>query len=442
MHTNQRIVWAEGVFLGQQHFQQWEKSINEHQQFLQHYRYNKTYGLCQLVINPTKLHLGIFQVDAVVALMPDGRWLTYADESSDGLLSIALTEEMESLYLALPKSEVVRGISGYPDTRLDKTAWQAEYKACQDLYDPEKEREVLYAKQQFFLTKDLDDQKSSCLMKIAEVSQQMGGGYQLLDYIAPLLKIEASSTLLLNVSGVSTKIITLINSLRGSFQVEPSVAIRENSEQSYTLVLSTVLARYYSQLMDFENRLNTSPQALYACLRSFIFELSVCCGEKLPKLEHYQNENISKTFNNCISFIQSLFEKINPIENKKIELHQVSESLYVSGELNNKTKPSDFIYLEVCEYHDNGEWALRFERGIKLGAASKIKDIYTSAVAGVKLKHIQRPPSAISIKPNCEYFQIQTEGIYWQQVLEEGKLGVIKSQEFNSIKINLMIVSA
>lgn len=441
MFSSQKVVWAEGVFLGQQHFQQWEKSIHAYQQFLHRYQFNNAYGLCKLVINQGKLHHNELQIDALMALMPDGRMVHYINENDEPLLTISLSEEEGSVYLALPKSEVVRGISGYPETELENTAWQAEYKPCQDIYDKTKEVEILYAKQHCFLTTDKRHAQTCCLMKISAFQTQLGVSTLSKSYIAPLLTIEASSVLMDMIMSINGLLSSLILTFQTHFNTQPSSVIRDNAGQSYTLILLAILARYSTRLSAFENKMTTDVKALYLCFCELISELTVCSGEPFMAFKPYKPEALTELFTTSSRLIKALLEKITPQDNQTLLLIETSKNLYVSGQLFEQIKPTDFLYLEVCEYHENEGWALRFERGVKLGAASKIKDIYDSAVAGVKLKYTKRPPSAIAIKPNCEYFQVLCEGEYWQQVIEEGQLGILKSSAFSSVTINLVIVS-
>jgi type VI secretion system protein ImpJ len=135
-----------------------------------------------------------------------------------------------------------------------------------------------------------------------------------------------------------------------------------------------------------------------------------------------------------------LLESITPHENKALSLHKMSDNLYVSDDISHHLKAGYFIYLEVHQYHENDDWAARFTRGIKVGAADKIHEIFASAVAGVSLKHIKRPPAAIKIKPGCEYYQLLGDGPFWQQIIDSGKLGIIKGKEFSSVEMQLIAI--
>ena len=440
MYPNQKIVWAEGVFLGQQHFQQWEKSLSEHQTFLHQHQFNKAYGVCQLTINKAQLGRHVCLIDSLVALMPDGRWLSFVSDQNEDELRVSLAGDETNVYLALPYSEVVDGISGYPKDELKKTAWQADYRACKDLYDPSREREVLYAKQRFFLTSDKSYESSCCLIKIAKCHRAGGSGYTLSQYIPPLINLGASLAAYSYVTALASAVNDRIKQLERRFLAVPAIAVRDSSVLSYSLILLSMLAKYHAKLMTFEQRTQTCPQALHELFSEFLCELSVCCQGKLADIMPFDRNRLDEIFRYSTVLIHGLLETINPVENKQLKLHKQSDNYYRSDDVSTYFNTGDYLYLEVSEYHEDDAWATRFERGVKLGAADKIDDIYASAVAGVSLKYIKRPPSAISIKPGCEYFQVLCEGDFWQQVLDDGRLGILKGKEFSSVEINLIVV--
>ena len=66
MYPSKKVVWAEGVFLGQQHFQQWEQFLLDHHSFVHRYQFNKGYGLCRLSINFEKLKQDILRIKKTI----------------------------------------------------------------------------------------------------------------------------------------------------------------------------------------------------------------------------------------------------------------------------------------------------------------------------------------------------------------------------------------
>ncbi len=442
MHTSRKIVWAEGVFLGQQHFQQWELSINEHYQRINNYQLDKSFGLCQLAINQAELEGGLFKIESIIALMPDGRWLSFNDDFADLSLTIKLDSELENIYLALPRSEVVSGISGYPEIEVNKTAWQADYRSCQDLYDSNREQEVLYAKQQFFLTKDQSLESSCCLLKIAELKKARLNQYNLTKYIAPVMQISASKNLLDLLIQIRNELKNKISQLKLRFKTSPAIAIRDNSSLSYDLMLLTALSKNATIIAHFELQSLIRPKELYIYLTQFIAELNAFVLGDDVEVKAFDNNNLQELFEASQTKLFELLEMINPVENTSLVLNKQSELLYHSENLKEILANKHYIYLEVKVNQETPDWNNRFERGIKLGSTSKIHEIFASAVSGIKLKYTKRPPSAITVKPNCEYFQILTEGTYWQHVIEEEYLAILISKEFMFVELNLILVES
>lgn len=440
MHTSRKIVWAEGVFLGQQHFQQWEIAISEHYQRINKYQLDNGFGLCQLVINQAELDGGLFKVESIITLMPDGRWICFNQDFSENPLTIKLDRELESIYIALPRSEVVSGISGYPEVEVNKTAWQANYQNCQDLYDSSREREILYAHQQFFLTKDKSLEASCSLIKIAELKKINANQFGFCEYIPPIIQLSASKCLSDLIVQIRNELNNKISQLKRRFKNAPALAIRDQSSLSYDLMLLTLLSKHYVGISHFEQQTQTSPKQLYIYLTQFLAELKGFALEDDLSVAPFDNNNLYELFKSCQLDLIKMLEKTDPIDNRLLTLNKKSEILYHSDLLKDIFDDKSFIYLEVKVNQEMPEWHTRFERGVKLGSINKIHEIFASAVSGVKLKYAKRPPSAITVKPNCEYFQILTEGPYWQQVIDDEHLAILINKEFIFAKLNLIIV--
>ncbi len=72
-----KIVWAEGVFLSQQHFQTWDSQIERSQHLRQTLVSPFPWGLISLSIDQEALALGRCQVTETSVLFQDGRMVHY-----------------------------------------------------------------------------------------------------------------------------------------------------------------------------------------------------------------------------------------------------------------------------------------------------------------------------------------------------------------------------
>lgn len=170
MKASRKVVWAEGVMLGQQHFQQWEMYLQNQQRTFHTYANPEHWGIAELEWDESFLAHGVIRLNRCLALLKDRRWVDF-DHQHDEPLTCTIPENATNtlnIFLILPEIEKVTGINGYPES--DNAAWQGVYQSVHDMYDSARQREVLMAKQNLslMLAEDIPDSGVSTI-KLAEL---------------------------------------------------------------------------------------------------------------------------------------------------------------------------------------------------------------------------------------------------------------------------------
>ena len=193
-----KIVWAEGIFLGQQHLQTWNQQLERYQHQRQRLSTPFDWGVISMAVDHEALTMGRFRLTQIRALFQDGRFVEKSTDN-DHDLACELSSpggEPLSVYLALPANQHVAGISGYPQ-RGQMSGWIADYHEQEDLYDGNRVKEVLLARPNMMLLTDEEALSSFLSLKIAEVVHQGDDRYQLVTrFIPTTCRIAASSTLI------------------------------------------------------------------------------------------------------------------------------------------------------------------------------------------------------------------------------------------------------
>ena len=137
-------LWVEGLFLAQQHLQQWDAYWHDQLNncCLQFSPYS--WGVQQLVLDQAKLMTGELVIKRLVAIFANGEMIVIDDEVSMPLrYQIAEHHQSEMIvHLCLSQQESANGISGYENT-AGIPKYTAQYKTLRDSYDSERQREVL-----------------------------------------------------------------------------------------------------------------------------------------------------------------------------------------------------------------------------------------------------------------------------------------------------------
>ena len=133
----QKIVWAEGLFLGQQHFQQWDRVFQRELQQRSQLTTPHCWGLVSLNLLEEALEMGQCRLESITAILPNGQWVVHDSQRDGGPLLCDLTAggDRVDVWLALPDNDRVAGINGYREQgRL--CAWRADYQEVADEHDP------------------------------------------------------------------------------------------------------------------------------------------------------------------------------------------------------------------------------------------------------------------------------------------------------------------
>ena len=98
------------------------------------------------------------------------------------------------------------------------------------------------------------------------------------------------------------------------------------------------------------------------------------------------------------------------------------------------------MYLAVSSEMNEGELINKVPSLVKVCSATQIEVLVQKALPGVTLTHMQRPPSAIPIKLNHQYFSLNMSGVYWETVLRGRNLAAYVPGDFPAPQLELIIL--
>jgi type VI secretion system protein ImpJ len=442
MEIGEKIVWAEGIMLSQQHFQQWDESISQQRNLAFAYQHKKQFGLCYLITNPHQLEHKIYEVQEVLALLPDGRWLYFNASSAAASLSIQVPDNCQFIHLALPRDEMVEGISGYEQTPEGRAAWMAQYKSCDDRYDPTRKKELLFAKQQPFLATEQDSLDNSSYITIEKFKLTSVERLEIdHTYIPPVMAMSASNQISNILEDLIKTFLSKIEFLKHKFAPAIDSAINKNKSLNYSFVLLTELAKITAKLENLSANRFQDPIIFYDILSEVAYLLSTLSLEDPINIEKFDRENLTSTLNVMHQSIKNSLYGLISEERSNLTLDKISDNVMHCKNILDDISRDAYLYLEVSGLQlDNENTLNNFLSNILLGSADQIQEIYAKSVSGIKLRHSVRPPSEITIKPNSEYFEVIKEGIFWQQIAHENILAVMVSPKYQNLQFNLLSV--
>ncbi len=438
-----KVIWAEGVFLGQQHFQAWDRYLEGSQQLRDRALHPFAWGLLSANVDEKALENRRFQLLECSAIFPDGRLVHY--DAAEGAplvceLSASGGQSLE-VYLCLPANHRVEGISGYP-RRGQLCAWQADYHQVGDAYDPNREREVLLARPNLRLLASGESREHFVSFKIAELVNGGDGGYrQLPQYIPPLVRIGASACLkaLLGrmIEGVGAKLRTL-NERRANFSGGPSEFARTDPAQ---FLMLQSLGGLQALLLHFQQQPDLHPEYLYRALGQAVGGLGAFGPEpEAAAPPCYQHTDLAGVFQGFERLLGALINLPITSRTASLSLTRETESLLSAAGIARATLQHSHLFLGVLFEAEDPVWITDFARQVKVASRDTIEQTVASALPGVRMVHAQRPPSKLSTRSGYEYFRLEPRGDFWAKVLEEGSLALFMPQHFAGATVELVTV--
>ena len=438
-----KIVWAEGIFLGQQHLQAWDQQLEHHQ--LQRQRIGSPFewGVISMSIDHEALTMGRFRLTQVRALFQDG-WLV-EKRTNDGLeLVCELASpggEPLSVYLVVPANQHVAGISGYPQ-RGQMSGWIADYDTVEDIYDGNRVKEVLQARPNLMLLTDQQALTSFLNIKIAEVVHQGDNRYQLVsNFVPPTCRIAAAPTL---IQGLE-RVIETLNAKRKQIEEERKdcdggvSAFAEREPNNHALLRN--LNTFIPQLRHLQSWPELHPEQLY---RELCKVAGAFCTfqdkTSIDNIPSYDHSNLTRVFSTLDSMLNVLLELKTQIRTTSLELIQESPNLQYCSGIEKERLTKETFFLEIMFDDDNPNWIVDFARQVKVAAYNNVTMVVNAALPGVKLIHTQRPPAKMSTRSGCEYFRLESRGDFWESIMNEGTLAVYRPYAFTNADINIVTV--
>jgi len=439
--VSKKPVWAEGVLLGQQHFQvfdEYQEYVQAQRQFIQS---PVAYGFKKISIDPTALSRGEINILQLEFILETGRYIEFTRTLKHELI-LTLPQEQQTVlvYVGLASNNTTSGISGYNNTG-QLSAFEAEYIDVNDQHDASRSREVMVAQPKLVLFTDTDTKTYFDVLPLFQIERGVDGNFSLNEkFIPPLLDISASKYLneLLNRTNnlVNAKANVLLNRRQGL----GAVTDFGPNEMNSFLLLSGMLpsAKILSHLKQL---VHVHPERLYSEFTQLLSRISLFEHSQLiDSLPSYQHKNLSEVFTQFEQMITQLLDGVVPKKMSGLKLEKLSDALYQIPTIDSAQIANNDFYLAVYFDASDSKWIDTFGEQVKIGSVEKIDVIVSSALNGLSVSHCQRTPNKLAVKSGYEYFRLEPHGVIWQQIVDEQSLAVFVPYSLQKANIEIVIV--
>jgi type VI secretion system protein ImpJ len=279
-------------------------------------------------------------------------------------------------------------------------------------------------------------------LQIAELVNDGDDNYTLVEeFIPTAARINASprlSALIQSLTELFSAKVRVLNERRK--QLSAQIATFGHTDVSNFLVLQT-LSGAIPVLRHYRENPQLHPEQLYQLLARVIGQLCPFSFDvDVHSIPKYRHTDLTKTFDGVEKQLRGLIDVAMPEKMASLQLVKEADLLWSVDNIDSTYLANNDFYIAVLSPMDDPMWVKHFEKIAKVGARADIEMIVASAMPGVRLTHMQRPPSNLPIKSGYEYFRIEPKGDFWKRIHSEQTMGIYLPKAFRKVKMEIVLV--
>ncbi len=449
MHLS-KVVWSEGMYLAQHHFQAQSRYFEDSLQFVLGTLSYKAYGVAGCELDPEALINGTVQLGHARGVFPDGLAFHIPDSDSPPAAreigdAFSPTQESHQLLLTVPAYR--RGAANCGPTADGAFRYIAQMAQMPDDVTGSDIKPVPVGRKNFRLRLDYEAQAGEIALPIARIKRD-GTGHFVYDseYVPPSLQIGASPRLLLLLS----RIIEILDAKSAAVAAESSASKKVLREYASREVANFwLLHAVRSSIPPLRHLLEmrtSHPEELYTELSRLAGALCTFAFDSNPRsLPVYDHERLGECFSELDRHIRTHLEVIIPTNCIKLPLRRVSDFLYVGVVTDQRCFGQSHWILGARSDGDRGELITRVPKLVKICSSRHVERLFKEARPGLSIQHLPNPPSAVSPRIGAEYFTLGRSGsmeaqVCWKDISRSGEVGIYIPGALAGAELELLVV--
>lgn len=449
MERQQKVLWTEGMLLSPQHFQQWDRYIENLLNQRVASLASLAWGVRELAVNEEGLANGEFSISRCSAVLPDGLVIDVPG-TDDAPPARTIAEHFEAgaerlgVYIAaplVPDQGVAQAPGGYHDGR--PTRYVGHSAELRDDNAQAASRSVHLAALNLRVLFEGESLDGHSFIKIGELGRTSTGGFSLAEnYVPPLLAIGGSPRLMATLR----RILEILSAKSSEFAQQrrnrgAGLASFSTSESASFWLLHTVNGAIPPLQHAFSSG-SWHPERVYVELSRLCGYMYTFAGEGHPKdVPAYAHDGLAATFSRIESRLRELLDTIIPTKCTTIPMQKVRENMFNAKIQDDRVlEPEGGLYVAVAAEVPAEKVAREAPLKFKISSQDRVDQLITAALRGITVKHTPAPPPEIPVQPGRTYFQIDKAGDHWEAVREARSMSFYLPPEFNGLKLELLAV--
>jgi type VI secretion system protein ImpJ len=445
MEGENRVVWAEGMFLRPQHFQQQDRYVERViRQRVGAVRSNG-WGLTELAIDRAALAIGRFGLASAAGVLDDGTpFAIPADTPAPPPIELPETARNARVMLVLPMRR-----AGMPDTLLREREEVAarytaqEYEAPDSIAGSDLVAPIQVGSPRIRLAVEggpIDLGGYACL-PVARVLEVRGGDRQVIlddSFIAPSMSIGAAPLLAAFVVELQGLLTHRAEALAARLSAP---GVRGAGEMANLLMLQAV-NRFAPQIAHLAQPPRSHPEDFFELLVAIAGELSTftLANRRAPAFPIYRHDDLSGTYAPVIAALRQALSQVLEQGAVQLPLQERRFGVRVSPITDrNLLRSASFVLAARADLPPENV-RRQLPASLKIGPVEQIAQLVNVALPGIGLAPLPVAPPQLPYVANTAYFEFDRTSQHFRDLANSGGIAIHVSGDWPGLALELWAI--
>ena len=446
MKRLQPVIWMKGTLLSPQYLQTQDRFVENALKFQLDALAFAPWGFRRLQLNQEALASGYAALADAAGIFPDGLLFDIPDADPappPKPLADCFEADQKTLdvFLAIPHYRD-RGLNVSLAQSKSDTRYLSEIAMLRDENSGLAERPIQVARKNFRILVEGEAQQHASVLRFARIERTAAGLFQLDPrFIPPLLDL-AGSDFLVSILRRLVEILAAKSSQLAGTRRQKNLSLADfgAADIANFWLLYTINSTFPVLQHLFETR-RGHPEVLYQTMLSLAGSLSTFSATIHPRdLPKYEHDELTFCFEDLDEKIRLLLDTVVPSNFVSLPLKLTQSSIYATSLADDKYLRNTKMYLAIRAEMNEADLIAKAPYLLKVCSANHIEHLVRQALPGVPLTHAPRPPSAIPVKLNYQYFSLSQTGVAWEAVTRARNLAAYVPGDFPTPQLELIIL--
>lgn len=442
MTWQKKVVWAEGMFLRPQHFQQQERYF----EFLSHARALASegffWGLRSYELDEQALAIGKVSLKAAQGILPDGTPFCFPGHSEAPLpLDYAAQLRDQRIFLALPvrrfgTEEVC--FEDSPESLARFKVVEAELRDVNSVAGEPALAQLGEPRLRLLAESDLSD--AWIAIGVLKVKEKRADHQLVVDraYIPPTLWVGGQPVL----REFLTELMGLVHQRGDALAARLDQPGRGGTSEIGDFLMLELVNRTEPLLAHLSGIDCLHPERLFSELLALAGNLRTFTSkERRPrKFEAYRHDDLASCFGPLMADLRHSLSMVLEQNAVRVDLQDRKYGVRVAQVADAELLRSASFVLAVHADQPAEVVRSRFPSQVKIGPVEHIRDLVNLQLPGITLNALPVAPRQIPFNAGYNYFELDTAGDLWKQLERSGGIALHVAGDFPGLALEFWAI--